>query len=85
MSNNIGMMSGKLSRTIGELITITDPSLFNAISGELDIGCIVYDDDGTMGICTIFERDSDGNPTYKIRTTSLNTEIDIQTILKAKY
>lgn len=85
MSNNIGIISTTLSRTIGEALTITDASVFTTITGELDLGFIVYDDYGTIGVCTGFERDNEGNPTYIITTMSLNTEIDIQSILSANY
>ena len=85
MSNNIGWITRKLSRTIGDEITITSPDEVNTISGELDVGYIVYDDDGTMGVCSEFTRDDSGNPTFKIKTTSLNTEIDIETILGKSY
>ena len=57
MSNNIGWITRKLSRTIGDEITITSPDEVNTISGELDVGYIVYDDDGTMGVCSEFTRD----------------------------
>ena len=85
MSNNVGWITEKLPRTIGEEITITSPDKFNIISGEPDVGFIVYDDDGTIGICSQFTRDESGNPSYKIKITSLNTEIDIQNILSKNY
>lgn len=85
MSNNVGWITQKLPRTIGEEVTITDPSSFNRISGEADVGFIVYDDDGTMGVCSEFTRNETGEPTYKIKVVSLNTEIDIQNILSQSY
>lgn len=85
MSNNVGWITEKLPRIIGEEITITSPDKFDIISGEPDVGFIVYDDDGTIGICSQFTRDESGNPSYKIKTTSLNTEIDIQNILSKNY
>lgn len=85
MSNNVGMTVVKLPRTIGETITVTNGDVFDRISGEVDIGFIAYDDDGTMGVCTKFDRDEAGNPTYELKTVSKDTEIDIQTILNKRY
>lgn len=85
MSNNVGMTSTKLSRTIGETITITDGSTFDRISGEVDVGFIAYDDDGTIGVCTSFERDDTGNPTYVLKTVSKDTDVDIQCLLNQSY
>jgi len=87
MSNNIGVLSSptKFPRTIGETLNITDPSVLNAVSGEVDIGFMAFDTDGTLGVCTAFTRDQGGNPTYTFRTSSLNTEIDVQNILSQSY
>lgn len=83
--NNIGLIGIKFPRTIGETINITDPSVLDAISGDIDVGFIAFDDDGTMGVCTEFQRDDDGNPTYTFATRTLNTEIDVQHILSQEY
>lgn len=85
MSNNVGWINEKLPRKVGVETTITDPSIIDKISGSLDLGFIVYDDDGTMGVCSEFTRDETGEPTYKIKTVSLNTEIDIVAILRKSY
>ena len=87
MSNNIGVLSSptKFPRTIGGTLNITDPSVLNAVSGEVDIGFMAFDTDGTLGVCTAFTRDQGGNPTYTFRTSSLNTEIDVQNILSQSY
>lgn len=85
MANNIGVTSTILARTIGDITTITNASTITAISGYVDIGFMVFDNDGTMGICTSFTRDQDDNPNYVFRTCSLNTEIDIQSILLQSY
>ena len=85
MANNIGTISTKLSRTIGDTITVTDGSLITAIAGFTDVGFMVFDNDGTMGICTSFTRDASDNPIYTFRTCSLNTEIDIQSVLSQDY
>jgi hypothetical protein len=85
MSNNVGTISETLSRTIGDTITITDASSITTVSGYADIGFIVFDNDGTMGICTSFTRDESDNPIYVFRTCSLNTQIDITATLQQKY
>lgn len=85
MSNNIGVISTLLPRVIGGTLNITDPSVLNAVSGEVDVGFIVFDNNGTMGVCTAFTRDDSGLPTYTFRTASLNTEIDVQNILSQEY
>lgn len=88
MANNIGITTQKLPRVIGETIdfdTTSEWSSITLITGELDLGCIIFDEDGTMGICSKFDRDSDNNPIYTIRTTTLNTQIDITSILSQEY
>jgi hypothetical protein len=85
MANNIGTISTKLSRTIGDTITVTDGSLITAVSGFADVGFMAFDNDGTMGVCTSFTRDESDNPIYIFRTCSLNTEIDTQNILSESY
>lgn len=85
MANNIGVTSTTLSRTIGNSTTITDASTVTAITGFVDVGFMVFDNSGTMGVCTSFTRDSQDNPIYVFRTCSLNTEIDIQSILSQSY
>ena len=85
MGNNIGTISTTLPRIIGNTITVTNASLITAVSGFVDVGFIVFDNDGTMGVCTSFTRDAQGNPIFIFRTCSLNTEIDIQSILAQSY
>lgn len=88
MANNIGVTSITLPRTIGTTIdfdTSTELNSITMVSGELDIGCMIFDGDGTMGVCSNFHRDTNNNPVYTIRTATLNTEIDIQHILAQSY
>lgn len=85
MANNIGTISTTLPRIIGNTITVTNASLITAVSGFVDVGFIVFDNDGTMGVCTSFTRDAQDNPTFIFQTRSLNTEIDIQNILSQSY
>lgn len=43
--NNIGTCSTKFPRTIGGVLTITNPSVLNAITGEVDLGFMAFDND----------------------------------------
>ncbi len=85
MINNIGTISTTLPRTIGNTITVTDVSTITIVSGFIDVGFIVFDNDGTIAVCTSFTRDAQDNPIYVFRTQSLNTEIDIYDILSQNY
>lgn len=88
MSNNIGITSETLPRVIGQTIDFDTTGEWNSItmiSGQLDLGAIIFDENGTMGVCSNFTRDDSNNPIYTIRTTTLNTQIDIQTILGKSY
>ena len=88
MANNIGVTSLKLPRLIGETVDFDISSEWDSvtmITGDLDLGCMIFDNDGTLGICTNFTRDDNDNPIYTLRTSSLNTEIDIQSMLSKNY
>lgn len=88
MANNIGVTTIALPRTIGETVqydTTDEWTSVTMITGQLDLGCIIFDMHGTMGVCSAFNRDSDDNPIYTIRTSTLNTQIDIQNILSQSY
>jgi len=88
MANNIGITSETLPRVIGQTMDFDTTGEWNSItmiSGQLDLGAIIFDENGTMGVCSNFTRDDSNNPIYTIRTTTLNTQIDIQTILGKSY
>ena len=88
MSNNIGITSETLPRVIGQTIDFDTTGEWNSItmiSGQLDLGAIIFDNDGTMGVCSDFTRDENNNPIYIIKTTTINTQIDIQAILGKSY
>lgn len=88
MVNNIGTTTETLSRTIGNTISVTDPLNTNKISmitGQLDIGVILTDSNGTIGIVISYTTDANNKLVYTIRTTSINTEIDVQEILSESY
>ena len=88
MANNIGTTNIKLPRIIGGTIdfdTTDEWSFISMITGDLDLGAIIFDGDGTMGVCSKFNRDENQNPIYTIRTSTINTQIDIQKILSQSY
>ena len=88
MSNNIGITSETLPRVIGQTMDFDTTGEWNSItmiSGQLDLGAIIFDNDGTMGVCSEFTRDENNNPIYTIKTTTLNTQIDVQAILGKNY
>lgn len=85
MVNNIGTISTTLPRTVGSMINVMNGSTITAVSGYVDIGFIVFDNNGTMAICTSFTRDADDNPIYAFRTCTLNTAIDTKQMLTANY
>lgn len=88
MANNIGITTENLPRTIGQTIefdTTDEWSSITMFSGQLDLGAIVFDEKGTMGVCSEFNRDENNNPIYTIRTTTLDTQIDVQAILSKRY
>lgn len=88
MANNIGITTENLPRVIGQTMDFDTTGEWNSItmlSGQLDLGAILFDEKGTMGVCSSFNRDKNNNPIYTIRTTTLDTQIDIQTILGKSY
>ncbi|MDE6946281.1 MAG: hypothetical protein K2P14_03760 [Anaeroplasmataceae bacterium] len=88
MANNIGVTTETLPRTIGQTINFDATEKWNTITmitGQLDLGAIIFDNNGTMGVCSEFNRDDNDNPIYTIKTMTLDTQIDITTILSKDY
>ena len=88
MANNIGTTTQTLGRTIGSQTIISDPlneSRISMMSGQLGIGAMIFDGSGTMGICTAFTLNANQRYDYSFRTSSLNNEIDVQTMLSLSY
>lgn len=88
MANNVGITTESLPRTIGQTMdfdTTGEWSSITMFSGQLDLGAIIFDENGTMGVCSSFTRDENNNPIYTIRTMTLDTQIDVQTILGKSY
>lgn len=88
MVNNTGTTSSTLPRTIGEVMEFDQPlelASIAIISGELGPGFLLFDNDGTMSVCTEITSDEEGNLKYKFMTTTLDTEVDIQNLLSQNY
>ena len=88
MANNIGVTTLTLPRIIGNTVdydTTDEWTSVTMITGELDLGCIIFDNNGTMAVCSKFTRDSNNNPIYTLRTSTINTQIDVQNILSKSY
>ena len=88
MANNVGITTENLPRTIAQTMDFDTTGEWNSItmiSGQLDLGAIIFDENGTMGVCSSFTRDENNNPIYTIRTMTLDTQIDVQTILGKSY
>lgn len=88
MANNVGVTTQTFNRTIGGTTSITDPlnqGFITMMAGQLGVGAMIFDGNGTMGICTAFALDENQRYAYSFRTSSLNTEIDIQTLLGRSY
>lgn len=88
MANNVGITTLALPRTIGSTVdydTTDEWTSVTMISGDLDLGAIIFDNNGTMGVCSKFSRDINNNPIYTIRTCTLDTQIDVTNILSQSY
>lgn len=88
MVNNTGTTTSKLPRTIGRAIEFNELSGLSSvtiISGELGLGFLLFDEDGTVSVCTETMADEQGNLSYEFTTTTLDTEIDIQDALSQSY
>lgn len=86
MYNNVGVISTTLSKTIGTINNIPESVYITVISGEINIGSIVFDDDGTMAVCTeIVGTIGSGEAVYKFKTTVKNAEVDIDYLLTQPY
>lgn len=82
MVNNIGYTTTKLTQTIGDMTTFgtTDTiATIGTISGNLGIGYILFDDLGTIAVCTSVDNTSFDNPIYSFKTSSVSGEVTIVT------
>lgn len=73
--NNIGTISMDLSTTIGGTTTLSTQAqlaTITMINGTLMIGCMLFDPDGTIGVCNNITQDQNNNDVYTIRTCAVN-------------
>lgn len=87
MNNNVATTSIRLPRTIGDTMEfdeLEELSSISRVSGELSVGMLLFDIDGTMAACTAITT-VDEDRVYTFKTLTLNTEIDIQDILAQGY
>lgn len=88
MDNNIGTTNQTLPRVIGETMDFDTPlelSSITILSGELSLGFLLFDDNGTMAVCSKIIVGDTGDPTYTFKTSTKDTEIDIHNILLGSY
>lgn len=78
MVNNIGYTTKTLSKVIGEInifSTVEDLNSIGTISGNLGLGYIIFDADGTMAVCTNVRIEE--NPIYEFKTSSISGEVTV--------
>lgn len=88
MVNNIGSTTITLSTTIGNTTEATDPintSTIVMISGELAVGAIITDTNGTVAVVISYRINSSQNYVYTLKTISTYTEYDVEPILQGEY
>lgn len=86
MKNNIGITSEVLPKTLGETQAFNiNLNNITVTSGELGLGFILFDTDGTMGVCSQIVTDSDGNPTYTFVISALSAQTIIRALLDQSY
>ena len=79
MVNNIGKTSKELNTNLGETTSFTSKNDVNLITGELGIGVLLFDPNGTLGVISSFASEEN----FTITTYALS--IDINKILSMDY
>lgn len=80
MVNNVGKTTKSLSTTLGTETTFTQSDNMTILTGDLGVGCLIFDSIGTVGAVSEYINNASD---YKVKTLALS--IDIQTILGASY
>lgn len=80
MVNNVGKTTKSLSTTLGTDTTFTQSDNMTILTGDLGVGCLIFDSIGTVGAVSEYTNNASD---YKVKTLALS--IDIQTILGASY
>jgi hypothetical protein len=79
MVNNIGTTSQTLSTNLGGAVTTLTSSDITLITGSLELGCLIFDAAGTLGVITTYTSQN----SFTVTTYAIS--IDIQTILSQSY
>ena len=80
MVNNIGKTTKTLNTSLGGITNFTPTDNMTIISGELGLGFLIFDSDGTLGVITGFVSDEDN---FVVTTHALS--INIPYILSLSY
>lgn len=79
MVNNIGKTTQKLSVELGRTTEFTSSEDINIIAGEIGVGFLLFDSDGTIGVISEIKED------HTLVVTTYALSIDIETILSLTY
>lgn len=80
MVNNVGKTTKILNTTLGGTTSFTPNDNLIILTGEIGIGLLVFDSNGTLGVVSAYT-DSESN--FVITTYALS--IDIQGLLNLSY
>lgn len=79
MVNNIGTTTRTLSTTLGATNIFESNQSITIITGELGLGCLLFDSSGTLGVISTFTSEND----FVVTTYALS--IDVTSILALSY
>lgn len=79
MVNHVGKTNVILSKNLGDTNQFSSSDDITIIAGELGVGLLVFDPEGTLGVISSFTSGND----FIVTTYALS--IDIQTILSLNY
>lgn len=79
MVNHVGKTNVILSKNLGQTTQFSSSDDITLIAGDLNVGALVFDPDGTVGVVTTFMSGND----FIVTTHALS--IDIQAILSLEY
>lgn len=79
MVNHVGKTNIILSKNLGDTNQFSSSDDITIIAGELGVGLLVFDPEGTLGVISSFTSGND----FIVTTYALS--IDIQTILSLNY
>lgn len=79
MVNNVGTTTKKLSTQLGGTTPFVESAGVNLIAGQLGVGCLLFDTDGTVGAISAYTSETN----FTVTTYALS--IDINAILSLEY